>query len=175
MTILNRLFARVWNFCLGRRGDDRLREEIAGHVAMQAEENVRAGMTPSEAHRQAVLTLGAVEAIREQYHEEEGLPLLEHLLYDFRYALRQLRKSPGFTITAVLTLALGIGATTAIFTLVEQVMLQSLSVTRPDQLWRVGFRPHCCEWAGYSQDYTMTRRAIGICFRGRRTSCSAQT
>jgi putative ABC transport system permease protein len=153
MTILNRLFARVWNFGLGRRGDDRLREEIAGHVAMQAEENVRAGMTPSEAHRQTVLTLGAVEAIREQYHEEEGLPLLEHLLYDFRYALRQLRKSPGFTITAVLTLALGIGATTAIFTLVEQVMLQSLSVTRPDQLWRVGFRPHCCEWAGYSQDH----------------------
>lgn len=152
MRILNRLFARMWNFGLGIRDDERLREEMEAHVAMQAEENVRAGMTPIEAHRQAVLTLGAVEAIREQYHEEEGLPLLEHLLYDFRYALRQLRKSPGFTITAVLTLALGIGATTAIFTLVEQVMLQSLSVTRPDQLWRIGFRPHCCEWAGYSED-----------------------
>jgi putative ABC transport system permease protein len=153
MRILNRLFARMWNFGLGRRGDDRMREEMEGHVAMQAEENVRAGMTPVEARRQAILTVGGVEAIREQYHEEEGLPLLEHLLYDFRYALRQLRKSPGFTITAVLTLALGIGATTAIFTLVEQVMLQSLSVARPDQLWRVGFRPHCCEWAGYSQDH----------------------
>jgi putative ABC transport system permease protein len=153
MRILNRLFARMWNFSLGRRGDDRMREEMEGHVAMQAEENVRAGMTPVEARRQAILTVGGLEAIREQYHEEEGLPLLEHLLDDFRYALRQFRKSPGFTITAVLTLALGIGATTAIFTLVEQVMLQSLQVTRPDQLWRIGFRPHCCGWAGYSQDH----------------------
>ena len=153
MRILNRLFARVWNFGFGRRGDDRLREEMEGHIAMQAEENVRAGMTPTEARRQAVLKLGAVEAIREQYREEEGLPLLEHLLQDVRYALRQLRKAPGFTLTAVLTLALGVGATTAIFTLVEQVMLQSLPVTRPDQLWRVGDRPHCCDWAGYSEDH----------------------
>lgn len=152
MRMLNRLFARVWNFAFGRRGDERLREELEGYVAMQAQENVRAGMTPTEARRQALLKLGAVEAIREQYHEEEGLPLLEHLLHDVRYAFRQLRKSPGFTLTAVLTLALGIGATTAIFTLVQQVMLQSLPVDRPDQLWRIGDQPHCCHWAGYSQD-----------------------
>jgi hypothetical protein len=80
------------------------------------------------------------------------MPLLEHLLYDVRYALRQLRKSPGFTLTAVLTLALGFVETTAIFTLVQQVMLQSLPVARPDQLWRIGDQPHCCDWGGYSQD-----------------------
>ena len=70
---------------------------------------------------------------------------------DVRYALRQLRKSPGFTATAVLTLALGIGVTTAIFTLVQQVMLKSLPVTKPEELWRIGDRVRCCNWGGYTQ------------------------
>ncbi len=70
---------------------------------------------------------------------------------DFWTALRRLRQSPGFTLTAVLTLALGIGATTAIFTLVQQVMLESLPVTKPEQLWRIGDQARCCNWGGYSQ------------------------
>ncbi|MGB6827160.1 MAG: ADOP family duplicated permease, partial [Terracidiphilus sp.] len=74
------------------------------------------------------------------------------MLADFRHALRRLRQTPGFTLTAVLTLALGIGATTAIFTLVQQVMLQSLPVTKPDELWRIGDQARCCNWGGYSQD-----------------------
>ena len=74
------------------------------------------------------------------------------MLADFRHALRQLRKSPGFTLTAVMTLSLGIGCTTAIFTLVQQVMLQSLPVRQPEQLWRIGDQPRCCNWGGYSQD-----------------------
>ena len=69
-----------------------------------------------------------------------------------RQSLRQLRRSPGFTATAVITLALGIGATTAIFTLVQQVMLKSLPVTKPDELWRIGKKIHCCGWGGYTQD-----------------------
>jgi putative ABC transport system permease protein len=71
---------------------------------------------------------------------------------DLRAALRQLRKEPGVTATAVITLALGIGATTAIFTLVHQVMLKSLPVTKPEQLWRIGDKVRCCNWGGYTQD-----------------------
>ena len=73
------------------------------------------------------------------------------MLEDLRDALRQLRKAPGFTATAVITLALGIGATTAIFTLVHQVMLKSLPVTKPDELWRIGDKIRCCNWGGYTQ------------------------
>ena len=71
---------------------------------------------------------------------------------DLQEALRQLKKAPGFTITAVITLALGIGATTAIFTLVHQVMLKSLPVAKPEELWRIGDKIRCCNWGGYTQD-----------------------
>ncbi|HEX3986052.1 MAG TPA: ABC transporter permease [Acidobacteriaceae bacterium] len=73
------------------------------------------------------------------------------MLADFRQSLRQLRKSPGFTVTAVLTLALGIGATTAIFTLIQQVMLRTLPVVKPGELWKVGDKDRCCNWGGYTQ------------------------
>src|SRR5215469_5291137 len=73
------------------------------------------------------------------------------MLADLRDAVRQLRKAPGFTATALITLALGIGATTAIFTLVHQVMLKSLPVTKPDELWRIGDKVRCCNWGGFTQ------------------------
>ncbi|HJY04856.1 MAG TPA: permease prefix domain 1-containing protein, partial [Bryobacteraceae bacterium] len=114
---LRRFFKRltVWT----RRGHDeqRLRAEIEEHLALQTAENLRAGLSPVEAHRQAVLKFGAVEAIRESYRDQRGLPFLETLIRDMRLALRSLRQAPAFTITTVLTLALGIGATTSIFTL----------------------------------------------------------
>ena len=74
------------------------------------------------------------------------------MLSDLRQALRQLVKTPGFTFTALVTLALGIGATTAIFTLVQQVMLKSLPVVKPEELYRIGDKIHCCNWGGYTQD-----------------------
>jgi len=100
MRAINRLFTRIRNFAAGRGGDERLREEMEQHLAMQTEENIRAGLSPEEARRQARMRLGPIEAVREQYHREEGIPLLECFLQDARFTLRQIRKSPGFGASA---------------------------------------------------------------------------
>ena len=137
MRPLNRFLVRIWNFTTGHRNDERLREELDQHIALQTEENVRSGMPPQEARRQALLKLGHVESIRELYHAEEGLPPIECLLQDSRFALRQMRKSPGFMAVAVLTLTLGIGATTAIFTFVYSTLFKSLPYPEADRITRI--------------------------------------
>ena len=142
---LRRLFSR-------ERLEADLDKELRFHFEFQVADKVRSGIPESEARRLTRIEFGGIEQIKEDCRERRGTMWLESLLQDVRYALRQLRKAPGFTLTAVLTLALGIGATTAIFTLVQQVMLQSLPVSRPDQLWRIGDQPRCCNWDGYSQN-----------------------
>jgi putative ABC transport system permease protein len=141
---LRRLFFR-------ERLEADLDKELRFHFEYQVADKVRSGIPESEARRLTRIEFGGIEQIKEDCRERRGTMWLESLLQDVRYALRQLRKAPGFTLTAVLTLALGIGATTAIFTLLQQVMLQSLPVSRPDQLWRIGDQPRCCNWDGYSQ------------------------
>ena len=88
MRFLRRLLARAANLARGRRSDRRLREEIEEHIALQTEENLRAGMPAAEARRQAVLKFGAVEAIREDYHAEHGLPFLETVTQDVRFVMK---------------------------------------------------------------------------------------
>jgi predicted permease len=132
-----RFFARLSNLLARRRADKRLREEMEEHLARQTADNLRAGMSPAEAHRRAVLKFGAVEAIREEYHDELSLPFIETLFHDLRYALRQLAASPGFASIAILTIALGIGATTAIYSVVDATLLHPLPYPEPEQLVRI--------------------------------------
>src|SRR5262249_8625385 len=92
-----------------------------------------------------------VEAMKETYREQRGLPALEIFIQDTRYALRRLCMAPAFAIAVILTLALGIGATTSIFTLVHAVLLKSLPVANPSQLVRLGKETRCCYWSAYDQ------------------------
>jgi len=148
---LNRFVIRLRNLVAGRRGDQRLREELKEHVALQTEENIRAGMLPEEARRQARLKLGGVESVRESYHAEEGLPSVEGLLQDLRFAFRVLAKAPGFTISAIAILALGIGANLTVFLVLYGVLLRPLSFPKPQQLVRIERSyPDGSAWPAYS-------------------------
>jgi len=152
MRAVRRFFKRLSSWATTQPDEERLRAEIEEHLALQTAENLRAGLSPAEARRQAMLRFGAVESIREDYRDRKGLPFVETLLQDTRLAMRRLRLAPAFTITTVLTLALGIGATTSIFTLVHAILLKSLPVANPAELYRLGKESRCCYLGGYSQD-----------------------
>jgi predicted permease len=152
MRSLLRFFHRLAFWAGGRRDQERLQAEIEEHLACQTADNIRAGLPPDEARRLAVLKFGPVEAMKEDYREARSLPFLETQVRDVRHAWRRLRKSPLFTAATVLILGLGIGATASIFTLVHAIILRSLAVANPQQLYRLGKESRCCYWGGYSQD-----------------------
>ena len=111
--------------------------ELAQHLEAATADNIRAGLTPDEARRKAHIALGGVEQIRELHREARGLPSLENLARDIGFGLRTLRKSPGFTIVAIATLALGIGMNTAMFSMLNGLLLRPLSFPGVGQLFRL--------------------------------------
>jgi predicted permease len=142
MRSLRRFFTRLANFAARNRAgqselDQRLIEEMQHHIARQTADNVRSGMSATEAHRQAILKFGAAGTVREQFHSELSLPFIEALLQDLSYAVRMLLRSPGFSFIAIATMALGIGATTAIYSVIDATLLHPLPYPNPSELVRI--------------------------------------
>jgi putative ABC transport system permease protein len=134
-------FHRLRAVLLRSRLERELQDEIRTHLEMQAEENLRQGMSPEQARRAAMRQFGGVEQVKEQYRDRRGLPLVETTLQDVRYAGRMLGKAPGFTLVAVVTLALGIGACTAVFSAVNPILFAPLPYPQADRvvmIWDFG-------------------------------------
>src|SRR5688500_5430831 len=119
--------------------DARMNDEMRFHIEMETEKHVRAGLPESEARRRATLVFGSAETQRELMREARRLPVLEDVWRDVRYAARSLSRTPGFAVAAMLTLALGIAATTVMFTALNGILLRPLPVQAPERL--ASFRP----------------------------------
>jgi putative ABC transport system permease protein len=134
MIKLRTFFSRLRGMFGKSRSDDELNSELQAHLELLTAANIRRGMSPEEARQAARREFGGIEQTKENYHEQRGLPFLDGLLQDVRFAVRMLGKRPGLTFVVVLTLAIGIGANTAIFTAVHSVLLQSLPFPKADRL-----------------------------------------
>src|SRR5271168_4426985 len=149
MKALRRFLNRAKNLVTRRGQDERLREEIEEHIALETDENLRTGLSPVEARRQAMLKFGGVEAIKEDYRAERTPLFLENLLRDMRFALRMLRKSPGFTAVAVGTLAMAIGANAVVFGVLNALILHPLHVPQAESFYGIQHGDEASSYQSY--------------------------
>jgi putative ABC transport system permease protein len=126
MELIRILISRCAALFRRRRLDEDLGAELSSHVELAVEENMRRGMSAQEARTTALRSFGGITQTKEAYRTQQGLPFCEAVLNDARYGLRQLRKSPGFAVTAILTLSMGIGGMTAVFSVVEAILFRPL-------------------------------------------------
>lgn len=159
---MTRTLRRAWNRLtgsfFGRSGDIGLAEEIDTHIQLLVEENIRRGLPPEEARRRARLEFGSMDATTESYRDQRGLPVFDSIRQNLRYGFRGIRRNPGFAAVTILSLAIGIGANTAIFSLVNGVLLRPLAYKKPQHVFAINERysgggpmpvnpVHAREWA----------------------------
>lgn len=153
MRHLRRLLSKWLSLSRNDQVEAELEREINAHLALLADDFLERGMSAQEARLAARRAYGGVEQAKQMHRDERSIRWLEHLSRDIRYAIRQIRKSPGFATTVILTIALGIGANTAIFTLIHAILMKSLPVGDPKALYRIGDTyKDCCFTNGLEND-----------------------
>src|SRR4051812_35850947 len=140
MKNLRAFFRRVTGTMSSSRRDREMADEIECHLQLHIDDNVRAGMTPTEARRHALLKFGPVERMKDDYRDRAGLPVVRHIGQDLRFAARLLRKAPLFSVAAIVTIALSIGVNAAVFTVFNAAALQPLRTPQSDALLTVALR-----------------------------------
>src|SRR5215467_6929543 len=175
--LLYSLPLRLRSFFHAHQVDQEMKEELREHLEQQISENIANGMSPQEARRAAMLAMGGMEQIEEQCREARGGSILQDLVQDFRYGLRQLRRSPGFSVLAILCLTLGIGANAAVFSWVEGILFRPYPlVAHQERLFAVagtvpGMRIDLLSWP----DFLDLRRSCTLCDDSFVTSLSSST